>query len=192
MSRLTIALALTLIVAAEAATLNFTFTVTNASITTSETNVSVTGPATLTLSGITSDPGTFSASGSLASVAGGNVIVPFTTKLGHGTLTGNMTFPENVLVGSAPVGGTATITSGTDKYSGLANTTVSGSGFTGSVLSGGALSFSVSGTANGVRFTFAVTNATVTISGTSSFSGSANLTREATRLRRARSARLAR
>lgn len=120
-----------LIVAAGAATVNFTFSVTNASITTSGTAVSVSGPATITVSGVGTDTGTFSASGSLANVSGGNVTIPFTDTFGHGTLTGNMTFPEGVLVGSAPVSGSATITSATGMYAGLANTTVTGSGFFG-------------------------------------------------------------
>ena len=176
MSRLMIAPVSILIVAAGAATLNFTFTVTSASITTSGTSVSASGPATLTVSGVGSDSGTFSASGSLANVSGGSVTVPFTDTFGRGTLTGNMTFPEGVLVGSAPVSGSATITSGTGLYSVLANTTVTGSGFSGSVLSGGTLSFSISGASNGRNHTFTVTNASVTISGTSTFSGAASLT----------------
>jgi uncharacterized protein (TIGR03437 family) len=176
MSRLMIASTSILIVAAGAATLNFTFSVTSASITTSGTNVSVSGPATLTVSGVGSDSGTFSASGSLANISGGNVTVAFTDTFGHGTVTGNMTFPEGVLVGSAPVSGSATITSGTGLYAGLANTTVTGTGFTGSVLSGGTLSFSISGAANGRQFTFTVTNASVSISGTSMFSGAASFT----------------
>jgi len=176
MSRLMMASVSLLIVAAGAATLNFTFTVTNASITTSGATVSVSGPATLTATGLGSDSGTFSASGSLANVSGGNVTVPFTETLGFGTLAGSMTFPETVLVGSAPVTGSATIASGTGIYAGFGGTTISGSGFTGSVLSGGKLSFSVSGTASGHQFTFEVTNAPVTISGSSVFSGAASLT----------------
>ncbi len=174
MSRLMIVVSI-LIVAAGAAVLSFTFTVTNASITTSGTGVSVSGPATLNVSGVGTDTGTFSASGSLTNVSGGNVTVPFTVTLGHGTFAGNMTFPEGVLVGSGSVSGSATITSGTGRYTILGNTTVSGSGFTGSVLTGGMLSFSISGTSNGYDFTFSVTNAPVTISGTSVFSGAASL-----------------
>ena len=165
-----------LVVGVYAAVLNFTFTVTNASITTSGTGVSVSGPASLTVSGVGTDTGTFSASGTLANISGGNVTVPFTITLGHGTLSGTNTFPVDVLVGSGPVSGSATITSGTGLYVGLGNTTVSGSGFSGSVLAGGTLSFSVSGTANGRNFTFTVTNAPIIISGTSVFSGPASLT----------------
>jgi hypothetical protein len=65
------------------------------------------------VSGVGTDTGTFSASGSLANVSGGNVTVPFTTKLSYGTITGNMTFPEGVLAGSSSVSGSATITTGT-------------------------------------------------------------------------------
>ncbi len=161
---------------AGAAVLSFTFTVTNASITSSQTSVSVSGPASLTVSGVGSDKGTFTAGGSLANVAGGDVTVPFTVTLSQGTFTGTMTFPVGVLVGSGSVSGSATITSGTGRYSILANTTVSGSGFSGSVLTGGELSFSVSGTSNGYNFTFTVTDAPIVISGTSVLSGAASLT----------------
>jgi uncharacterized protein (TIGR03437 family) len=178
MRRLTIAplSILLLAVGVYAAILNFTFTVTSASVTTSGTSVSVSGNASLTVSGVAPDTGTFSASGSLANINGGNVTVPFTTTLGHGTLTGNMTFPETVLVGSGGVSGSATITGGTGRYASYGSGTVTASGLTGAVLSGGMLSFSVSGTASGVNFTFTVTNAPVTISGTSVFSGPATLT----------------
>ena len=100
MKRLIIALLLVLMVAAATTALNFTFTVTNASITTSNTSLSVSGPASLTVSGVSPDTGTFSASGSLSNIAGGNVIVPFTITLGYGTITGNMEFSDTVLVNS--------------------------------------------------------------------------------------------
>jgi len=176
MTRLTLALLAIVLVAAGAAVLNFTFTVTDASVTTSDTSVSVTGPASLAVEGLATDNGTFSANGSLASISEGNVTVPFTITLGHGTLEGTMTFAEGVLVGSGAVSGSATITNATGRYGGLGNTTVTGSGFSGSVLSGGMLSFSVSGTAEGRSFTLSVTNAPVSISGTSVFSGPASLT----------------
>ena len=79
--------------------LSFTFTVTNASVTVSGTAV-FSGPASLTLAGSSPDTGTFSASGSVANISAGNVTVPFTTTLGHGTITGAMTFPETALVNS--------------------------------------------------------------------------------------------
>jgi uncharacterized protein (TIGR03437 family) len=176
MSRRIIAPLSILVVAAGAAVLNFTFTVTNASITSSQTNVSVSGPATLTVSGVGTDSGTFSASGSLANITGDDLTVPFTVTLGHGTFEGNMTFPVDALGGASSVAGSATITEGTGLYSGLGNTSVSGSGFTGSVLSGGSLSFSISGTSNGHDFTFTVSSAPIVISGTSVFSGAAGLT----------------
>ena len=84
---------LLLAVGVYAAILNFTFTVTNASDTTSGTSVSVSGPATLEVSGVGSDTGTYRASGSLTNISGGNVTVPFTATLGQGTLTGTVTFP---------------------------------------------------------------------------------------------------
>jgi uncharacterized protein (TIGR03437 family) len=177
MSRLLIAplSILFLAVGVYAAMVNFTFTVTSASVTSSGTAVSVSGPATLTVSGVGSDTGTFSASGSLANISGGNVAIPFTITLGHGTLTGTVTFPETGLVSSGSVGGTSTITGGTDRYAGYASSTMPTTGLTGPLLSGGTLSFSVSGTANSRDFTFTVTNATFTISGTTSFSGPATL-----------------
>ena len=165
-----------LIVVAAAATLNFTFTVTNASITSSQTSMSVSGPATLTVTGVGTDTGTFSSSGSLGDISGGEVTVPFAVSLVHGTFGGTMTFPVDALAGASSVSGSATITSGTGLYSILAGTSVSGSGFTGSVLAGGSLSFSISGTGKGHNFTFSVTGAPIIISGTSVFSGPASLT----------------
>ena len=119
-----------------AAVLNFTFAVTGASITTSGTSVSVSGPASLTVSGIGTDTGTFSGSGSLANVTGGNVTVPFMVTLRDGTFGGNMTFPLAVLAGSGQI---------TGSYHHQRNRPVCphgghhrmGSGFTGSVLAGG-------------------------------------------------------
>ena len=92
MSRLMIAPLSIAIVAAGATLLNFTFTVTNASITTSGTGVSISAPAALTVSGVSPDTGTFRASGSLSNISGGNVNVPFTITLGHDTITGTMQF----------------------------------------------------------------------------------------------------
>ncbi len=174
MNRLIIAVAI-IIVAAGAAVLNFTFTVTNASITSSETTISVSGPATLTVSGVGTDTGTFSASGSLANVSGGNVTVPFTVTLTQGSYSGTMTFPLDALGGSSSITGSATITSGTGRYAILVGTTISGSGFGGSVLAGGDLSFSMSGTADNRSFTFTVTDAPIVIAGNSVFSGPASL-----------------
>ncbi|MGA2119324.1 MAG: hypothetical protein ABSH56_31820 [Bryobacteraceae bacterium] len=178
MSRLMIAplSILFLAVGVYAAIVNFTFTVTGASVTTSGTAVSVSGPATLAVSGVGTDTGTFSASGTFANISGGNVTCPFTTALGQGTLTGTMTFPETALVSSGAVSGSAAITGGTGRYAAYTSSTITGSGFTGATLSGGMLSFSVSGTAGGRDFTFTVTKAPVTISGTSVFSGPATLT----------------
>jgi len=81
-----------------------------------------------------------------------------------------------VLVGSGAVSGSFSVTGGTGRYDGYTSSNVTASGLSGSVLSGGMLSFSVSATANGLSFTFAVTNASVTISGTSVFSGPAAVT----------------
>ena len=113
-----------------AAILNFTFTVTNASVTASGTSVTAAGPATLTVSGLSPDTGTFTASGSLANISGGNVTVPFNATLGHGTITGTVTFPETVLVSSAPISTLVKVTGGTDRYAGYTSSTVT-SGFTG-------------------------------------------------------------
>jgi uncharacterized protein (TIGR03437 family) len=181
MSRRTIALRLILFlflaVGIYAAIVNFTFTVTSASVTTSGTAVSVSGPATLTVSGLSPDTGTFQASGSLANISGGNVTVPFTMILGQGTLTGTMTFPETALVNPGPAAGSTSITSGTGRYAGYTDSNAPASGLTGPLLSGGTLSFSISGTAGATRsYTFTVTNASFTVSGTTVFSGPATLT----------------
>jgi uncharacterized protein (TIGR03437 family) len=159
-----------------AAIVTFTFTVTNASVTTSGTTMTVTGPATLTAIGVGTDTGTFSLSGSLANISGGNVTVPFTTTLGHGTMTGTVTFPETALVNPGPASCSTTITGGTGRYAGYASTTVPSSGLTGPLLSGGTLGFSISGTNDGVNYTFTVPNASVTATGNTQFSGSAALT----------------
>ena len=122
--------------------------VTNASVTVSGTTV-FSGPATLALAGSSPDTGTFTASGSLTNISGGNVTVPFTVTLGHGTITGTMTFPETVLVNSGPFSASATITGGTGSYAGYTSSTLTASGtVTGSLLSGGTISFSISGTVN--------------------------------------------
>ena len=178
MKRLIIALLLVLMVAAATTALNFTFTVTNASITTSNTSLSVSGPASLTVSGVSPDTGTFSASGSLSNIVAGNVIVPFTITLGYGTITGNMEFSDTLLVNSGQFSGSATLTSGTGRYAGDVNQNSTSSGtMTGSLLSGGTFSFSLSGSlSDGRDFTFSVTNATVTITGTGVLSGPATLT----------------
>jgi uncharacterized protein (TIGR03437 family) len=126
----------------------FTFTVTNAPVTMSGTSV-FSGPASLALAGGSPDTGTFSASGSLTNISAGNVTVPFTVTLGHGTLTGTMAFPETALVASGSVSASATITGGTGSYAGYTSSTLSASGtITGSVLSGGTISFSISGAVN--------------------------------------------
>jgi len=177
MRRLLVAQLSILIVAAGATVVSFTFAVTNASITTSSTSLSVSGPAKLTVSGVSPDTGTFSASGSLSNISGGNVIVPFTITLGYGTMTGNMQFSDTALVNSGQFSGSATITGGTGRYAGGVNQTSTSTGtMTGSVLSGGTFSFSLSGSlSDGRTFIFSVTDATVTISGTSVFSGPATL-----------------
>ena len=120
---------------------------TNASVTVTGNTV-FSGPATLTLAG-SPDTGTFSASGSLNNISGGNVTAPFTVTLGHGTITGSMTFPETALVNAGPVGGSAAITGGTGSYAGYTSSTLTGSGtVTGAMLSGGTFSYSVSGAVN--------------------------------------------
>ncbi len=184
MSRLMIASLsiLLLAVGVYAAILNFTFTVTSASVTTSGTSVSVSGPATLEVSGVSPDTGTYSASGSLTNISGGNVTVPFTATLGQGTLTGTVTFPETALVNPGPASSSTTITGGTGRYAGSTSSTIPASGLTGPLLSGGTLSFSISGTSNGRDFTFTVTNASVTVSGTTVFSGPATLALEGSSL----------
>ena len=121
---------------------------TNAPVTVSGTTV-FSGPATLTLAGSSSDAGTFTASGSLTNISGGNVTVPFTVALGHGTITGTVTFPETVLVNSGPFSASAAITGWTGSYAGYTASTLTASGtVTGSPLSGGTISFTTSSTVN--------------------------------------------
>jgi uncharacterized protein (TIGR03437 family) len=122
--------------------------VTNASVTVSGTTV-FSGPATLALAGSSPDTGTFTASGSLTNISGGNVTVPFTVTLGPGTINGTVTFPETVLVNSGPFSASAAIAGGTGSYAGYTSSTLTASGtVTGSLLSGGTISFTTSGTVN--------------------------------------------
>jgi hypothetical protein len=110
---------LSLVAGIYAAIVNFTFTVTSASVSASGTSVTASGPATMTVSGLSPDTGTFTASGSVANISGGNVTVPFNVTLGHGTITGTVTFPETVLVSSAPISSLVQVTGGTGRYAGI-------------------------------------------------------------------------
>lgn len=110
-----IALVLLVGAAAQAATTNTTLTV-NATATISGTNLMATGTATLTNIG----NGTFSATVSLTSIgSGSNLNAPFTITLSGGTLTGTVTLPTTLLLGTTTSGtGSATITGGTGSFSG--------------------------------------------------------------------------
>jgi uncharacterized protein (TIGR03437 family) len=133
--------------AAEAATTtNTTMTVTNATVSLG-TNITVTGP--VTLSGIGS--GTFTGTASLASITGGpNVTAAFTITLTTGDkITGNVTIPASIFVGGATSGtGSATITGGTGAYTNATGSFPSLAGTTSGSLgsSNFTLSFAGSGT----------------------------------------------
>jgi len=141
-----LALALCLGAAAQAATTNTTLTVTNATGTFAGTSVNFSGPATLTNIG----SGTFTASVSLTSVSGTNVTTPFTITLSNGTdkITGTLTLPVTLLTGSSTSGsGSATVTGGSGAYAGATGSfpSLSGSG-SGSITTSLSVTFSGSGT----------------------------------------------
>jgi uncharacterized protein (TIGR03437 family) len=146
--QLLIASAIVFGAAAHAAVINTTLTVTNATGSIGVSGVSVTGPATLT--GIGS--GTFSATASLTAITGGGgstVTAPFTITLSGSSLTGNVTVPASLLLGTSTTGtGSATITGGTGTFAGATGSfpSLAGSG-SGSITTGSfALSFSGAGT----------------------------------------------
>ena len=136
---LTLSLALLVCVAAHAATINTTLTVTaTGSI---GASIAATGTATLTTLG----SGTFSATLSLTPDSTGNYSAPFTITLtgGAGTITGTLKIPPALLTGSGT--GSATITGGT--YPGVSGGSFPSLAGTGSVgASGITLSFSGAGT----------------------------------------------
>jgi hypothetical protein len=122
--------------------------VTNALVTISGTSV-FSGPATLALSGASPDTGTFAANTSLNNVNQGNLTAPFTVTLTRGTITGTMTVPETVLASTGPVTASATVTGGTGSYTGYTSSALAVSGtHTGTLLSGGTISFTLSGAIN--------------------------------------------
>lgn len=145
------ALALTLCAAAEAATINTTITV-NATAALSGLSLVVTGTAAFT-GGIPN--GTLSATLSLGNISGANIVAPITITFPDGsTLTGNVTLPAALLLGTSTSGsGSGTITGGTGAYAGA----------TGSFPS---LSGSGSATATGLAFTFSGAG-TITTGGSS-------------------------
>jgi uncharacterized protein (TIGR03437 family) len=108
--------------------------------------INVTGTANLT--GIGS--GSFNATVNLSTLTTGtssNATIPFTITLTGGTITGNLSVPLTLLLGSATSGtGSATITGGTGSYSGASGSFGSLSGSSsGSALSGFTLGFSGNG-----------------------------------------------
>ena len=95
--------------AMQAATINTTLTVNNATVSIG-INIAVSGQATLTNIG----SGTFSANGS---VSGSNITAPFTITLSNqtDTITGTITIPFTAIAGQSGTG-TAAITGGTGAY----------------------------------------------------------------------------
>jgi uncharacterized protein (TIGR03437 family) len=127
-----------------------TLTVTNAAVTLG-TNLTATGPATL--SGIGS--GTFNVSVPVSSLSltSANASVPYTITLtgGSNSITGTLTIPASLFLGSTSSGsGSATVTGGTGTYANATGSFPSLTGTsTGSILSSPpnlAVSFSGSGT----------------------------------------------
>jgi len=109
-------LSLLLCAAGVAATTNTTLTV-DSSGSLSLTTGTFTANGTASLSGIGS--GTFSGSLNVASITGANVSAPFTITLSGGTLTGTITVPATLFLGSSSSGtGSASITGGTGTYAG--------------------------------------------------------------------------
>jgi uncharacterized protein (TIGR03437 family) len=125
------ALALSLGIAAEAATISTTLTV---SATGSFTSAAATATGTAMMPGVFSGNGTFS--GTLPfSVSGSNVVGSFTITTAGGTLTGTLTLPLTLLTEllnstTSSGAGSATVTSGTGSYAGYSGSfpAVSGSG----------------------------------------------------------------
>jgi uncharacterized protein (TIGR03437 family) len=133
--------ALLSIAGVQAATTTTTITVNNAPVTLAGTNVSVAGTATLTNIG----SGQFTASLSLTSISGLNVSPPFTIQLSSGTLTGTLTVPAGLFLGSSTSGqGSLNITGGTAGVTGTIP--VSGTISGGIATSDLKLSFSGTGT----------------------------------------------
>jgi len=147
------ALALSLATAAQAATVNTTLTVNGtAAFNSSDTALNVTGTATLTNigSGGSTASGTFSATVSLASVgSSATVAVPFTMTFSAGTLTGTVTLPASILLGSATSAtGTGVITGGSGSYAGYSGSFPSLSGNGGIGAAGITVTFTGAGTIN--------------------------------------------
>ncbi len=140
--------ALLLGMVAQAATISFTLTVTNATVTISGSTASLSGPAILSLGGGAPDSGTFNSSGSLADINGSNITVPFTLKFADGTVTGTMTFPASALITAGPAGGgSASITGGTGIYAGYTGSSTAATGSSSASLLGNqTISFTISGT----------------------------------------------
>lgn len=124
-----------------ATTISTVFTMNNAAIALSGTNVTITGPCSLT-NGIGN--GTFSASLSITAITSATISVPFTITLSSGDkITGTASVPSALLFGS-PGTASATITGGTGAY---ANATGSFPSLTGSgSFTGTSGSLSLTGT----------------------------------------------
>jgi len=138
-------LSLLLCAAGVAATTNTTLTVDCAgtlSLTTGAFNCT----GTAGLSGVGN--GTFTGSLNVASITGANVSAPFTITLSGGTVTGTITVPASLFLGSSTSGsGSAAITGGTGTYAGATGTFASVAGTaSGSVTTSLTLHFNGAGT----------------------------------------------
>ena len=125
-----------------AATTATTLTVTNATGTIG-TNITVTGPATLT-GGLGN--ATFSATVSLTSLTSQNISAPYTLTFSNGTITGTLTVPATILQGTVSSAGSMTITGGTGSFSGASGSFGPFSGTGALTATGFSLSFTGPGT----------------------------------------------
>ncbi len=155
-----LALALLTAAAGEAATTNTTMTLTISSGPVNLTSGSVTLAGSAKFSpGVPDTTGAFSATASLSNVSGSNAVIPFTIIMSNGNLTGNITMPLTFVLGTtSSATGSATITGGTNQYSGATGSfpslTASSSGTTTtglnySVAGSGTVTTSGSGTGGG-------------------------------------------
>jgi len=146
------ALALWVATLAQAATVSTTITVNGtAAFNSTDTGVTVTGTATLTNIGAggSTASGTISATVSLTTLTGATVTIPFTITFSGGTLTGTVTLPATILLGSSTSAtGSGTITGGSGSYAGYSGSFPSLSGSGGVGASGITLTFTGAGTIN--------------------------------------------
>jgi uncharacterized protein (TIGR03437 family) len=120
----------------------------NATATISLTSGAFSATGTATLPGVGPGTGTFAATLNASAITGTTVAVPFTITMSTGTLTGNITVPATLFLGSSNTGsGSGTITGGTGAFAGATGTfpTLSGTA-SGSIATSLTLTFAGAGT----------------------------------------------